>query len=119
MSSLLQAALDYAERGYAVFPLHNPLSDSTCSCRNPHCKSVGKHPRTRSGVLSATNKPETIRKWWAQWPDANIAVATGRKSGIIVIDVDADRGGEETLQQLEEQNCLASAGTGEGVLPLR
>jgi hypothetical protein len=104
MSSLLQAALEYAAMGYAVFPLHNPLPDSKCSCRNPYCKSVGKHPRTRSGVLSATTNTETIRKWWSQWPDANIAIATGKKSGIIVIDVDADRGGEETLRLLEEQN---------------
>jgi len=55
-------------------------------------------------VFSATTDPETIKKWWTQWPDANIAIATGRKSGIFVIDVDADRGGEETLRSLEAQN---------------
>lgn len=32
---------------------------------------------------------EEIRKWWGQWPDANIGVATGEVSGIVVVDVEA------------------------------
>jgi hypothetical protein len=104
MSLFLYAALEYAAKGYAVFPLHSPLADGSCSCRNLSCKSIGKHPRTRSGVLSATTNMETIKKWWTQWPTANVAIATGRKSGIVVLDVDADRGGEDSLRLLEEQN---------------
>lgn len=32
---------------------------------------------------------EEIRNWWQRFPDANIGIATGRVSGIVVVDVEA------------------------------
>jgi replicative DNA helicase len=42
--------------------------------------------------------------WWDTNPEANIAIATGKRSGVIVIDVDAGHGGEESLSELIRQH---------------
>jgi len=44
-----------------------------------------------------------IRKWWRQFPDANVGVVTGFLSGVFVLDVDGDLGAE-TLAQLQKQH---------------
>jgi hypothetical protein len=97
-NELLTAALEYAARGWSVFPLHTPVSGG-CSCRNTKCNSVGKHPRTKNGLLDATTNEAQILRWWSQWPDANIAIRTGGDSGLLVIDVDNKNGkhGDENL----------------------
>ena len=88
---MLDWALAYASEGLHVLPLHTP-SRSGCSCRKVKCTSVGKHPRIMDWVKNATTDPITIRRWWSQWPDANIGIATGPGSGICVIDVDGING---------------------------
>jgi hypothetical protein len=71
---MLEYALAYAQRGWHIFP----------------CKPRLKVPQTEHGVKDATNDPDTIRTWWTRWPDANIALACGTKSGVYVVDVDVD-----------------------------
>ncbi len=88
---LLDAALTYAGRGWAVIPLHSPAGGA-CSCRNPSCTSPGKHPRTPHGLKDASTSPEQIRSWWRVWPDANVGVVTGVLSGIVVLDIDGAAG---------------------------
>lgn len=100
---MLAAALSYAARGWAVFPLHT-LAGSGCSCGNRSCPNVGKHPRTENGFKDATTDPAVIRKWWKRWPDANIGTATGAVSGIVVLDVDPRHGGDEALADLEAEH---------------
>lgn len=95
-------ALHYAKQGYQVIPLHTPLKDGSCSCGKRGCGSVGKHPRTPQGLKDASTDPAQINQWWTYWPDANIGIVTGVKSGIIVIDV--DEGGDETLQRLQDHH---------------
>lgn len=88
---IVEYALAYARRGWAVLPLHD-LRHGTCTCRNEQCASQGKHPRTKNGVKDATTDPETIRAWWSKWPAANIGIATGSASGLYIIDIDTDKG---------------------------
>jgi hypothetical protein len=87
-------ALDYAEHGFYVFPLHYVLRDGGCSCRAKNCKRIGKHPTTRNGVLEATTDPDQIRKWWTAGPHYNIGIATGHElpggGFLIAVDVDTD-----------------------------
>ncbi|MGH9023116.1 MAG: bifunctional DNA primase/polymerase, partial [Acidimicrobiia bacterium] len=93
------AALAYAARDWAVFPLHTILG-GTCSCRRA-CAHPAKHPLTRHGLLDATTDAATIGAWWARWPWAGVAVATGRRSGLVVVDVDPRSGGHESLRRLQ------------------
>ena len=86
------AALHYAKNGLLVFPVHS-VSNGVCSCyQGKDCKRKGKHPRTTLGLKSATKDINTIEKWWSIWPDSNIAVVTGKESGIVVVDVDVSEG---------------------------
>ena len=96
----LDPALGYAGRGWTVFPLHSML-DGGCSCRRPGCPHPAKHPVTRHGLLEATTDLDVIRRWWGRWPWANIGVATGAASGLVVVDVDPRSGGTESLARLQ------------------
>ncbi len=81
-------ALRYASWSWKILPLH-AANRGRCSCRDPECASPGKHPRTAHGVHDASRRPEQVRRWWATWPDANVAVATGH---LVVVDVDGEQG---------------------------
>lgn len=87
MNDLLVAALDYARRGWHVFPLHG-IVRGRCTCGRRDCSSPGKHPITRHGVKDATSDPRVINEWWRRWRQANIGIATGNASGLVVIDID-------------------------------
>jgi hypothetical protein len=95
-AELHEAAAGYARRGWRVLPLHAAIN-GMCSCGTT-CSSPGKHPRTKHGVKDATADLGTIKKWWSDWPDANVGVATG--NGLVVLDIDPDKGGEDSLREL-------------------
>jgi hypothetical protein len=88
------AARSYAALGWPVVPLHTPRPDGSCSCRRgAACDHAGKHPRYHphdlpNGLYSATTDVRLIARWWARWPDANIGIATGAASGLLVVDLD-------------------------------
>jgi hypothetical protein len=105
--SMLEAAIRWAELGYAVFPVHS-FANGSCSC-NPGgpCQakppSPGKHPRTANGFKDATTDAARIRGWWSTWPDANIGWATGTASGRFVLDLDGPAG-FAALAELEREH---------------
>ncbi len=110
----LEAALGYARGGWPVLPLHAPTTSGCCSCsRKATCTHIGKHPRTRQGCKDATTDESTIRRWWKKWPDANIGIATGGSSGVLVLDVDNKTGrqGDASLDQLCTQYHWQPAAT--------
>ena len=106
-NEMLYVALDYTDNGWAVFPCHHIEDDVWCSCGQGSGMghSPGKHPRTKNGVKDATHDEKMVRKWWREWPSANIGIATGAISGIHVVDVDVDddKVGAETLATLEAE----------------
>lgn len=103
---LLKFALHYASQGIPVLPLQSvsfPGGKPQCSCRSWRtCEDAGKHPRTRNGVLDATTDEKQILNWWSNYPNANIGIATGKKSGIFVLDVDIKHGGQFHLAELQD-----------------
>ncbi|MEO7859652.1 MAG: bifunctional DNA primase/polymerase, partial [Nitrospirales bacterium] len=84
-NSLLSTAVSYTRRGWRLLPLN------------------GKVPVLREWPSLATTDPDEIRKWLTQWPEANIGIATGKQSGLLVLDVDPDKGGNDSLRILEAQ----------------
>jgi hypothetical protein len=84
MVTLLNAALALASRGMHIFP----------------CVPRDKRPATPNGLRDATTKVEVISAWWNSMPEANIAVATGKASGIFVVDVD-NEDAEAEIAKLE------------------
>lgn len=94
----------YASKfGWAVFPLHW-IERGRCSCKRPDCGNQGKHPLVGHGFLDATRDAAQIQAWWDKWPAANIGIATGRASGLVVLDVDPRNGGEDSLEGLRLQH---------------
>lgn len=97
----LEAAVNYARQGLPVVILQNPLADGGCSCKmGSKCTSIGKHPRTKHGLKDATTDLAQIEEWWDRWPEANIGIPTGKVSGWLVLDIDPDHGGEDSLRKL-------------------
>lgn len=93
--NMLMSALWWARKGIEVLPLHYPMPDAPggCSCRQPGCGNVGKHPIARlvpKGLTQASVDEQQVRDWWVQEPYANIGIRTG---GIVdLLDIDSDEG---------------------------
>jgi hypothetical protein len=102
MTDLLIAALSYAKCDFRVFPVHG-IDDGKCTGRSECGTSAGKHPLTQHGFKAAIVDPDTIRAWWSQWPYANVAIATGKQSGLLVVDIDPRNGGDKHLAWLEQR----------------
>lgn len=104
---MLSHALEYARRGFAVFPLRERGKEP----------AIPKQEGGR-GCLDATRDERAIRAWWSTRPRANVGVATGGASGVIVVDVDAGKGGDETMRRLCAEHgripCTLRARTGAG-----
>lgn len=111
-------ALSYAKRGWAVFPVHT-VKAGICTCKNgSSCGSPGKHPMTPAGFTDASKSRKQIRAWWKTYPKANIGIASGQSSGLLVLDLDRRNGGFDTLAGLEKElgslppTLVASTGGG-------
>ncbi len=104
----MSEALEYARRGWRVFPCHVAARIGfgcdaiACSCSDGiNCDDAGKHPACAHGFLDATLDATVIRAW----PSArNVAIATGAHSGLFVVDVDPRNGGSATLAALEREH---------------
>jgi hypothetical protein len=99
--ALLRAALAAAARGWSVVPLHD-VERGACSCGRAACGSPGKHPRVPwRDLMERRAGAEEIRAWWRELPTANVGVVTGAVSGLLVLDVDVRRGGDDELAAAE------------------
>jgi len=98
-NELLKAALVYASKyKWAVFPL---------GVRN-------KTPLLNGGCLRASKHAVDINRWWGQQcPAANVGIACG-PSGLVVIDIDAGKGGYESWRKLGIDDDTVISLTGGG-----
>jgi Bifunctional DNA primase/polymerase, N-terminal/Primase C terminal 1 (PriCT-1)/DeoR-like helix-turn-helix domain len=92
-AELLEAALEYAGRGLPVFP----------------CHARGKTPLTEHGLHDASTDTTAVLTWWTRWPEANIGIVTGAASGLVVLDVDVQHGGQRSLAALEAEHGKLAA----------
>ncbi len=83
------AAQAYVSLGFQLFPCHSIEPSGVCTCGKACGKDAGKHPLTANGVKDATSDPaKLIQYFTGDYSAANIAVACGKPSGIVVIDAD-------------------------------
>src|SRR5712692_5894092 len=85
--STADAALIYAQNGWPIFPLYGKIP-----LKNSH------------GHRDATTDLDQIEQWWSQHPTANIGLATGEVSGVLVVDMDPRHGGYESYKRLQAEH---------------
>ena len=88
VSAFLDAALDYAGRGWSVFPIAPrgklPVIPSAHGPAEPAC--AGECGRDGHGFYDATTDSARIAEWWRRWPAANIGLRTGVLFDVVDID---------------------------------
>lgn len=102
MNQILSAALRYRRRGWSVIPVRRGGPDNG----QPLIKwrQYQERPPTE----------EEIRQWWEQFPTANVALVTGKVSGVVAFDVDTRKGGDPNEVWKQRPTGLASATGGGG-----
>jgi hypothetical protein len=87
--NFFDAAADLVSLGFKVFPI----------------APGRKLPLIKAWQIAASDDLETITAWADQWPNANIGIATGMMSGVVVVDIDMKDGknGQATLDALSKQ----------------
>lgn len=107
--ALLAAALEYANRGWHVFPL-KPESKRPATPRHPATDCDGTDPWCRSGHTGweqrATTNPDRITRAWTA-ESYGIGIACG-PSGLLVIDTDTRKTGEEFEHFATGEESLAA-----------
>lgn len=82
----LSAALELARLGLRVHPL----------------RPGDKVPLLKDWPARASANETQVRSFWREHPRANVGIACG--GGLLVLDVDVERGGEESLRALLKQH---------------
>jgi hypothetical protein len=85
---MVEQAIKYAELGWSVIPLV------------PKGKVPPKGMAWKKFQIKKAT-PNEIRKWWEQYPDANIGIVSGKVSGIVVVDFD----GADAIERFEAKVC--------------
>lgn len=89
-NSILNLALQYAEKGYKIFPVQED----------------GKVPATKNGFQDSTTSVEEIERWWNANPNYNVGLPMAL-NGLVAIDIDmhGDTNGFDVLEA-----CIISSG---------
>ncbi|MGI6405485.1 MAG: bifunctional DNA primase/polymerase [Syntrophaceticus sp.] len=96
---MLKYAIEYLSRGWSVIPIA-PRS------KQPPGKFSWKEFQERRATESE------VRKWWDEWPQANIGIATGKVSGIVVLDLDTMLAMETAKENGIPRSPTAATGSG-------
>lgn len=87
-TEIARAAKYYLSRRWSVLPL----------------RPREKRPLIQWEPLqSARPSAPDIDKWFERWPDANIGIVTGEISNLVVLDIDSNHGGNDSLKRLEQR----------------
>jgi hypothetical protein len=88
-SPAFEAAERYRARGWSVLPV----------------RPREKRPLIKWEALqSKAPTQEQVAGWFRHWPNANVGIVTGEISNLIVIDVDPEHGGDDSIAMLERRH---------------
>ncbi len=116
MSTMLDAALGYLDQGLPVFPVCHPAGSGRCVEHHPDKHGpddVAKYPLVKWGEFQdRLPTRDEVCSWWhpRRWPEANIGLATGRLSGLTVIDLDGSAARAEAERLGLEHGPSATTG---------
>ena len=96
-TSMLDVALAYRERGWSVVP-QNPGAKQPCVKWKPFQDRVPTE--------------EELTSWFAQWPQAGLAVVLGPVSKLLVIDVDGTEAHDVLVERLGSKPLVPKALSG-------
>lgn len=99
MSDLDNVALDILKQGFPVFPVR-PLGKTPLVPWKPYQENLPSEAQ--------------VGHWWRKWPNANIGMATGHLSRLLVIDVDSSEALNVLLKTCPTITRTAQAQTGRG-----
>lgn len=85
MNTVATAAADYASRGFPVLPI----------------KRGTKAPATTHGKNDASTDADQVARWFPADGRHNVAILTGQKSHLIVVDIDPRNDGNASFERLE------------------
>ncbi len=112
---LAAAAAGYAQLGWPVCLGAHPPGQSAgraCSCDRVGCPAPAAHPMSPAWQLLASTEAGKVQQRWADHPEANIVLPTGRVFD--VLDVPAAAGGAalDAMRQAAVQPGPVAAGAG-------
>ena len=99
----------YARRTpLSIVGVHRKLADGSCTCPDPHCKQPGQHvlldPVSNRMVVGGRDDYDQLARYLKETPDLNLGLVAGAASGILVLTVDIQHGGRDTLAELVEKH---------------
>jgi len=97
MTTNLEYCNFYSDKGWRVFPVGSD-----------------KKPTVKDWPNEATTDRAKIADWWGANPNAGIGLATGKQSGLFVVDIDAGHNGFETMAGLPVMPDTVISNTGGG-----
>lgn len=102
---MLEHALEYLSFGYPIFPVCSPLMGAHQHFIDGRIRDCAPDKRGKNPMVPwkayQTTLPNSgqVRDWWRRWPDANIGMATGAFSKIIVLDCDSGEARQLVLEK--------------------
>ncbi len=104
--NMLDEALAYMRMGFSVIPVKGPFLAKG--------KTVEEKSKDAKAPLVAwtayrQERPteEEARSWFARWPKANVAIVTGKISGLVVVDLDS----KDAIDWARSQGLLSETAT--------
>ena len=97
MNDILNAALEYLELGFSVIPVDRKTKKPLIAWK----KYQAERPTE-----------EDVETWFDQWPDANVAVVTGKLSNLVAVDADSDQGIAWVTQHMDHTTVYSRTGKG-------
>lgn len=87
-----------------------------------HLQCFPLRPREKTPAVKwadiATDEENMLVGWFENSPESNVGIACGKRSGVVVLDIDAGHGGYESIEALQEKYgrlpMTATAKTGGG-----